>query len=76
MFLTEYDEAETMALFMKEWFDEGYALGFAEGYALGRDSVRVESTRALMETLKLTPRQAMELLGIPSAEQYKYESML
>ena len=68
MFLNEYDEAEIMALFKKEWFDEG----FAEG----RDSVRIESIRALMETLKLSPRQAMELLGIPSAEQYKYESML
>ena len=44
--------------------------------AEGRDIERVDNIRSVMQGLNLSARQAMELLGIPSAEQYKYESML
>ena len=72
MLLTEYNEAETMELFKKEWLAEGRA----EGRVEGQDGERVNSIRNLMDSLKLSARQAMELLKIPLAEQGKYESML
>ena len=68
MLLTEYNEVETMELFKKEWR--------AEGREEGRDSERVRSIRQLMQSLKLTARQAMDALGIPAGEQSKYEALM
>ena len=43
-----------------------------ESIQRGIDKARIESIRALMETLKLTAQQAMDLLKIPADEQPKY----
>ena len=64
MLLTEYNEAETLELFKREYR--------AEGRAEGQDRERVENIRTLMAALKLTARQAMDLLKIPAEEQPRY----
>ena len=80
MLLTEYNEVETMELFKKEWRAEGRAEGRkegrVEGRVEGRDSERVRSIRQLMQSLKLTARQAMDALGIPAGEQSRYEALM
>lgn len=68
MLLTEYNEAETMELFK----EEGRALGRAEG----RENERISNIRMLMNSLKLSARQAMDALGIAPADQVKYEKLL
>lgn len=52
------------------------AEGFAEGYAEGVDLSRMECIAALMETLKLTAVEAMDVLQIPTAERDKYLARL
>ena len=37
---------------------------------------KLESIKNVMEGLKYTPQQAMDLLKIPSAEQAKYQAKL
>ena len=68
MLLTEYNEAETMEQFKKEWL--------AEGRAEGRENERLSNIRNLMRRLKLTARQAMDALGIAASDQEKYEKQL
>ena len=60
MLLTEYNEAETMELFKED----------------GRREERVAAIHNLMETLKLSAKQAMDALKIPVSEQSRYMSML
>ena len=64
MLLTEYNEAETMELFKRDYL--------AEGRAEGKEAERLTSIRNLMKSLKVSAQQAMTLLGIPEAEQPKY----
>lgn len=64
MLLTEYNEAETLELFKKEYR--------AEGRVQGREDERVDNIRKLMRSLKLTAQQAMEALDIPPADQARY----
>ena len=84
MLLTEYNEAETMEMFKRDYLAEGRAEGIAkgraegiakgraEGMAKGQETERVNSIRNLMNSLKITAQQAMTFLGIPDAEQPKY----
>ena len=50
--------------------------GRQEGFREGADQNRLENIRSLMETMKLTAKQAMEALRIPEAEQVKYIAKL
>ena len=52
--------------------DEGHQEGFREG----ADQNRLENIRSIMETMKLTAKQAMDALKIPEADQLKYISRL
>ena len=60
MLLAEYNEAETMELFKED----------------GRREKELENIQSLMETLKLTAKQAMDALKIPLSEQSVYSTML
>jgi hypothetical protein len=64
MLLTEYDEAETLEMFKRDYL--------AEGRAEGEELERLNSIRKLMKSLKMTARQAMALLEVPTSEQEKY----
>lgn len=64
MLLTEYNEAEAMELFRQDGKKEGI------------DQNRVESIKNVMEGLKYTAEQAMELLKIPVTDQPKYLAKL
>ena len=55
---------------------EGRAEDRAEGRAEGRDHALVGSIRSLMENMKMTAQQAMEVLGIAPEERGKLMSML
>lgn len=68
MLLTEYNEAEQMELFREE--------GREEGRVEGAESERINNIRSMMEMLKLSARQAMDVLKIPASEQPRYLSML
>ena len=60
MLETEYNEAEALELFRQE----------------GADNKTVECIKNIMETLKLTAKQAMDALKIPVSDQPKYASKL
>ena len=60
MLMEEYNEAEAMELFKED----------------GRREKEIENIHSLMETLKLTTKQAMDALKIPLSEQAKYMKML
>ena len=47
-----------------------------ESFQRGIDQGRIESIKSIMETLKYTAQQAMDLLKIPAAEQPKYMAKL
>ena len=64
MLLTEYNEAETMALFKEEGLEEGIT------------QATFESIQSLMKTLKFSAKQAMDTLEISSEDQKKYAPQL
>ena len=47
-----------------------------ESFQRGIDQSRLDSIKSIMETLKYTAQQAMDLLKIPIAEQSKYIARL
>ena len=64
MLLTEYNEAETMQMFK----DEGRQEGLQEGTEL--------HIKKLMQNLKMTMEQAMDVLGVPSSDRALYISKI
>ena len=54
----------------------GEARGKAIGEASGIEKTRIESIKNVMESLKMTAQQAMDVLKIPVAERDKYASKL
>ena len=64
MLLTEYNEAETMELIRESAERRGMEKGI------------LKSIRSMMETLKLTSAQAMDVLSIPASEQPQYLAKL
>ena len=60
MLMTEYNEAEAMELFKED------------GRKEGREDERFINIKSLIETLNLTPDQAMDALKVPSESRYKY----
>ena len=72
MLLTEYNETETMAMFKEEGREEGWK----EGREEGREETLLENIRNLMDGLKLTARQAMDILKVPREEQQRLTDKL
>ena len=54
----------------------GKVIGEARGEARGIEKTRIESIKNVMESLKMTAQQAMDVLKIPVAEREKYASKL
>ena len=61
---------------MREIWDRIEERGRQEGFREGADQNRLENIRSLMESMKLTAKQAMEALKIPESEQSKYIARL
>ena len=68
MLLTEYNEAETLEMLKRDYLAEGRA----EGRAEGTEAERLNSIRSIMDSLKISAREAMTLLKIPVTDQMKY----
>ena len=68
MLLAEYNEAEKLALVRDN--------AWREGQIDGKESERVKNIQSMMDSLKLTAKQAMDVLKIPLSEQAKYMRML
>ncbi len=64
MCLTEYDEVETMERFREEGREEG------------REDAMVASIKNVMDKLKYTIEQAMDLLSIPTEQRALYEGLI
>ena len=64
MCLTEYNEAETMQMFKEEGIEEGKKEGI------------LVSVRNLMNNMKCSAEQALELIGVPEEERSVYLKML
>jgi len=88
MLLTEYNEAETMALFKEEGREEGLKEGIEigiekgieegieKGVQKGITKATLENIQNLMETLKFSAKEAMDALKITSEDQKEYASQL
>ena len=76
MLLTEYNEAETMEMFKRDYLaqgkEEGRIEGRNEGIIVGTENERLSNIRSIMASLKVSAQKAMTLLGIPDAEQGRY----
>lgn len=68
MLLTEYNEEKVMEKERQE--------GHREGVREGRQESRLEDIKKLMESLRLSAKQAMDALQIPSGEQKMYMKLL
>ena len=68
MFLTEYNEEKVLEKEREE--------GRREGHQEGVNQARVENIKNLMESLKLTAKQAMDALKIPDSERERYMPLL
>ncbi len=70
---TEVGEEETdMCRALEQIKQESRELGVKQGIEQGIEQERRSQIENIMNKLKLTARQAMELLGIPAAERSKY----
>ena len=76
MLLTEYNEAETMALFKEEGREEGLKEGIEKGVQKGITKATLENIQNLMDTLKFSAKEAMDALKITSEDQKEYASQL
>ncbi|NBH74189.1 hypothetical protein D3Z51_19780 [Clostridiaceae bacterium] len=56
--------------------ERGIAIGLERGLERGIEITTLNAIRNLMETLKLTEEQAMEVLKVPEEEKVKYAGML
>jgi len=61
---------------MRKGMARGIAKGVAKGVAKGRTEGIVSSIQSLMETMNLSPDQAMAALKVPEAERQKYVELL
>ena len=52
------------------------AMGIEKGMEKGVENTMLANIRSLMETLKLSAKQAMDALKIPESDQKKYEEKL
>jgi|GEM_PF-1351814 len=65
-------EYMTLMMELKEQRREGYDEGKADGEVRGK----VSSIRNLMKNMKLSAKQAMDILEIPASEQEKYAALI
>ena len=56
--------------------ERGIAIGLERGLERGIEITTLNAIRNLMETLKLTKEQAMEVLKVPKEEKVKYAGIL
>jgi flagellar biosynthesis/type III secretory pathway protein FliH len=68
--------AQGMERGMAQGMERGMAQGMERGMAQGMEQGTVQSILSLMDSLKLTAKQAMEALKIPQGEQEKYDAMI
>ena len=56
--------------------NHAYRDGIQQGMQQGASEEKLSNIRSLMETTNWTPKQAMDALKIPPADQAKYAAML
>lgn len=61
---------------MSNVFEQIYEEGRQEGREEGREETLVENVRNLVERLRITAAEALDVLGVPKPEQARYLSML
>ena len=80
MFLMEYDYKDDIASQREESFEMGLERGLEKGLEKGRmaglEEGRLEDMRLMMDNLKLSLPQVMDILKIPQEERGKYASLL
>ena len=57
-------------------YRDGMQQGIQDGIQQGASQKELSNIRSLMETTNWTPKQAMDALKIPPADQAKYAAML
>ena len=67
---------DALRALMKPEIEEEKKAAREQGLEQGVDQNRIESIKNLMDSLKFTPRQAMDALKIPASEQPKYASKI
>ena len=72
MLLTEYNEAETMAMFRAEGREEGREEGRKEGSM----KEKISGIQRLMSKLKMTADAAMDFMDIPPEDHAKYAQLM
>ena len=60
----------------KDGMQQGIQDGMQQGIQQGASQKELSNIRSLMETTNWTPKQAMDALKIPPADQAKYAAML
>ena len=71
-----YDEEAHMAAIREDSYDDGYDSGYGTGYDTGQTDKTLDDTRILMEKLKLTAEEALDILDVPEEEQSDYMKKL
>ena len=61
---------------LNKGIQQGMQQGMQQGIQQGIQQTAVSNIRSLMANLNLTPKQAMDALSIPAADQPKYVEML
>ena len=61
---------------MQKGMQKGMEEGMQKGLEKGQESARVEAISNIMQALKLTAQQAMDILKIPEAERERYVAKL
>ena len=56
--------------------EEGIKEGRKEGIKEGREEAQLTAIKNIMQSLKMTAKQAMEVLKVPGSEQEKYLAKL
>ena len=72
----EGGKPQNMSSLLDRIEERGRQEGRQEGFREGADQNRLENIRSIMETMKLTAKQAMDILKIPEADQLKYIARL
>lgn len=67
---------EGMQKGIREGMQKGMEEGMQKGLEKGQESARIEAISNIMQALKLTAQQAMDILKIPEAERERYVAKL
>lgn len=73
---TKEGDKVNMCQAIKEMMEDERAEGRAEGHAEGHAEEKLDNIRKMMKNLKLTAKQAMDVLEIPEEEQGRYLEMI